>query len=777
MGTRRMLLALVASVGLLGAVPAAATAPSSATPSSLATPSTAILTASATDVIVDAPFVIETIGDLDPNDPALIERMEAVDAQLDQRAAANPRVGLAPGQGAARAGFVASFDANVPADVRAAVGQAVGTWGSVLESPLPVVVQVSWICLGDPGILGYAGASEIYHLVELPTDYGYPNALANLLTGRDLNGSNPEVRVVLNAELAASNTCSFAADRWYTGTGTPPATQVDMLSVVLHEVAHGIGFLGSAWRKPGANQPTLESPPYAYDALVHAAGGRLLDQPDPSSQLTTALSIDVGGGALYGLYSPGYFINGSSFSHFSSATTGGTRGGSMMTPELGSGSVQRTIDAAVLGVLTQQGWTTTGAPVSPSLGATTGSAQIALTIDPNLAQIGDVPQTYRILARRGNETDASITVSASQSSVTLGPLYNGFDYRVEVTPEARGTVGVTSNISVTMPDTPNQPRQVAATGGGAVQTIAWQPPIGADGSESYQVEQRLIGGPWTSIGSTNTSSLTTAALPQGVYQFRVSAVRNGRRGPSGASLLVGVSDGIIRPLPLDGEVGRLFTAYFLRSPDRSGYDYWLRERASGTSLADISSAFAASTEFRQRYGALDDPAFVDRIYRNVLGRAADAAGLTYWVGQLQAGRNRGQVMTGFSESPEFIANTATVRSTSSSEGRISRLYFASFFREPDSAGLEFWMNTERRGSSLETIAVEMTKSPEFVATYGNMTDARFVELVYNNVLTRSPDEGGRSYWLAQLARGVDRGVMIAGFSASKEFVLRTGTLP
>ncbi|MEZ5226941.1 MAG: DUF4214 domain-containing protein [Acidimicrobiales bacterium] len=235
----------------------------------------------------------------------------------------------------------------------------------------------------------------------------------------------------------------------------------------------------------------------------------------------------------------------------------------------------------------------------------------------------------------------------------------------------------------------------------------------------------------------------------------MSAERAGKRGPSGASLLVGVSGGIIRPLPLDGEVGRLFVAYFLREPDPSGFSYWTRQRASGVSLAAISSEFANSTEFRQRYGNLDNRAFVDLIYRNVLGRPADAAGLTYWVGQLQAGRDRGQVMAGFSESPEFVTNTATVRSTSS-EGRISRLYFAFFLREPDAAGLDFWMTTERRGASLESIAVEMAKSPEFAATYGNITDERFVELVYNNVLTRSPDAGGRAHWAAQLAAGLDR---------------------
>ncbi|MEZ5226940.1 MAG: hypothetical protein R2710_09745 [Acidimicrobiales bacterium] len=361
---------------------------------------------------------------------------------------------------------------------------AVGTWGTVLDSPLPVVVQVSWICLGDPGILGYAGASEIYRLAELPTPYGYPNALANALTGRDLNGAAPEIRVVLNAELAVANTCSFAADRWYTGTGTPPANKVDMLSVVLHEVAHGIGFLGSAWRKPGANTPTLEATPYAFDALVHTEDRSLLSESNPNTHLTSPLTLDVGGGNLYSLYSPGFFINGSSFSHFDASTTGGTRGGTMMTPELGSGSAQRTIDAAVLGVLTQQGWTTSGRPVSPTVVATTSNTRISLALDPNLAQVGEAPISYDVVARRGNNVDAAVRVSAGQPSVTLGPLYNGVTYSIDVTPIGRSGSGATTTASAAMPDLPNQPRQVAAAGNGSTQTITWQAPVGAGGGET-----------------------------------------------------------------------------------------------------------------------------------------------------------------------------------------------------------------------------------------------------------------------------------------------------
>ncbi|HRA35061.1 MAG TPA: DUF4214 domain-containing protein [Acidimicrobiales bacterium] len=103
-------------------------------------------------------------------------------------------------------------------------------------------------------------------------------------------------------------------------------------------------------------------------------------------------------------------------------------------------------------------------------------------------------------------------------------------------------------------------------------------------------------------------------------------------------------------------VTRLYQAYFLRTPDAGGLDHWVATRRSGVSLIAISEHFAASTEFKNRYGALTNAAFVDLVYQNVLGRAGDKGGVTFWNQQLDGGkRSRGSVMAGFSESPEYRA--------------------------------------------------------------------------------------------------------------------------
>lgn len=101
-----------------------------------------------------------------------------------------------------------------------------------------------------------------------------------------------------------------------------------------------------------------------------------------------------------------------------------------------------------------------------------------------------------------------------------------------------------------------------------------------------------------------------------------------------------------------GPVIRLYWSFFHRIPDKGGLDYWITKKTTGTSLNAIATSFAKSSEFKNTYGALGDSAFVTLVYQNVLGRNPDAAGLDYWVGRLGAGVSRGEVMTAFSESSE-----------------------------------------------------------------------------------------------------------------------------
>lgn len=116
---------------------------------------------------------------------------------------------------------------------------------------------------------------------------------------------------------------------------------------------------------------------------------------------------------------------------------------------------------------------------------------------------------------------------------------------------------------------------------------------------------------------------------------------------------------------------------------------------------------------------------------------------------------------------------------STSYGAIWRLYQAFFLRQPDDDGMDYWMDRYQSGTSLPVISANFVNSDEFTDTYGQLDDRGFVDLVYENVLCRDPDDGGYVYWTGRLANeaGFDRGQLMLFFSDSTEYRDRTDTQP
>ncbi len=104
-----------------------------------------------------------------------------------------------------------------------------------------------------------------------------------------------------------------------------------------------------------------------------------------------------------------------------------------------------------------------------------------------------------------------------------------------------------------------------------------------------------------------------------------------------------------------GEMFRLYNAAFARFPDADGLKYWIDQFSSGRNTRRvIAQSFLGSTEFTEMYGSnVSDETYVNNLYKNVLGRDADAEGLNYWVGNLSSGlETRYEALLGFAESAE-----------------------------------------------------------------------------------------------------------------------------
>ncbi len=154
---------------------------------------------------------------------------------------------------------------------------AVNLWKPLISSPVPIVVKASWSALGA-GVLGSAGPDEVLRdRPGLPQAHTwYPIALANALAGTDLDSANPDIDA----------TFSSAFSSWYFGTdGHPGAGQIDFVSVVLHELGHGLGFYGVANVADGIGTWQFAGYPGIFDRFTQAKGTPVLNFANSSTSL------------------------------------------------------------------------------------------------------------------------------------------------------------------------------------------------------------------------------------------------------------------------------------------------------------------------------------------------------------------------------------------------------------------------------------------------------------------------------------------------------------
>jgi len=123
------------------------------------------------------------------------------------------------------------------------------------------------------------------------------------------------------------------------------------------------------------------------------------------------------------------------------------------------------------------------------------------------------------------------------------------------------------------------------------------------------------------------------------------------------------SDGVMA-LDTDGIAGqvyRMYQATFNRTPDTPGLKHNVTLVDNGLSIRDLADAFAGSPEFQELFGtSTSNEAFINAMYQNVLGRGPDQAGFDGWNALLESGeQDRGDILFGFSESPENIALVAS----------------------------------------------------------------------------------------------------------------------
>lgn len=110
--------------------------------------------------------------------------------------------------------------------------------------------------------------------------------------------------------------------------------------------------------------------------------------------------------------------------------------------------------------------------------------------------------------------------------------------------------------------------------------------------------------------------------------------------------------------------------------------------------------------------------------------------------------------------------------TDANPGLAFRLYQAAFDRDPDLAGLGFWIDLLDKGEIAPLqMAAHFIQSPEFTALYGDyraMPADSFISLLYTNVLGREPDAEGFQFWQQAIGQGNSYDWLLSLFSESQE---------
>ena len=248
-------------------------------------------------------------------------------------------------------------DCQTPPDEAViALDYAAGLWGTWISSTVPIAATACWTGNLGGSILGTGGPT--YYVRNFPNaplvNTYYPIALANALSGSDLYFGHG-IKLEFNANIS----WSFAT--------TPPAGDVDFVTIALHELAHGLGFIGNMTVESSIGQCGTTPYPFCptpYDwHVVDSEGVPLLDYltPDPRD-LAARLRGDAnfGGpntivanaGVAAKLYAPGYW-DISSLSHLDQATFQSTIN-DLMTPNYGVAA--RHPGPVTMGILQDIGW-------------------------------------------------------------------------------------------------------------------------------------------------------------------------------------------------------------------------------------------------------------------------------------------------------------------------------------------------------------------------------------------------------------------------------------
>jgi len=322
-----------------------------------------------------------------------------------------------------------------------AMEQASHIWGAKISSPVEILVRSNFDpleCSPSSGTLGAASAYTFFRdFVGAPrAGTYYPVALGSAFAGLDLDPANPDIVAVFNSSIG--NGGCLASFNWYYGTdGKPPSGSFDFFETVLHEIAHGLGFVSLVNLDTGA-KPNGFDDIFTLNLEDHSTGELFADMNDSErlaalentgnahwvgSQVIAQSGFLVSGRSAEGhveMFAPSPVQGGSSLSHFSSSLSPDD----LMEPFATDTSDRRLTEA----LFQDLGWTVNANAPIIALDATSIAQESCVT--PNAAADPGEVVTMDVFLRNvgtGLTEDLQVTLLSTAGVV---PLSTSQDYGI-----------------------------------------------------------------------------------------------------------------------------------------------------------------------------------------------------------------------------------------------------------------------------------------------------------------------------------------------------------
>jgi hypothetical protein len=400
---------------------------------------------------------------------------------------------------------------------------------------VPIKVEASFQVLPSPNTLAQAGANQAWrNFPGAPINSTwFIDAIADKLRGANLETDPAEPDVIANFNSAP-------AAPWYFGLDArPPAGQVDFVSVVLHELGHGLGFLGSGRVSGGVGTWGLGTGfPFIYDRYVRAFGFSILSAGSSSPLLLQAYTsnnlffqspptVSAVGPSIATpakLFAPASFITGSSYSHLDETTYPAGDANALMTPAINTAEGNHNPGPITFAIFTDSGWGAVGGtPGAPTITSATGTPGGNVTVV--WTQGAGAPPTSHLVQffQGANPVPIATVPHGATTTFSIGPIpaniVGDFSVRVQgISGSIPGPFSPLFNFTIGSCTTPTAP----IVSGGIVNglgTVGWQAVAGAT---SYVLSAGTTAGGTQFLAPTNVGAATSVSaggLPAGFQAF------------------------------------------------------------------------------------------------------------------------------------------------------------------------------------------------------------------------------------------------------------------